>query len=154
MAFNSCRPTSKGFVRIGSAQPGVAPLIQPNYLSTEKDRQEAIQGSQLIRKFISTEALSKITVEEVLPGPSVQDDSSMLEYYQKNGGSIYHLCGTCAMGPDPVSHVVNHQLKVHGIKQLRIIDASIFPNITSGNINAPVMMVAEKGAEMILQEYI
>lgn len=154
MAFNSCRPTSKGFVRIGSAQPGVAPLIQPNYLSTEKDRQEAIQGSQLIRKFISTEALSRITVEEVLPGPSVQDDSSMLEYYQKNGGSIYHLCGTCAMGPDPVSHVVNHQLKVHGIKQLRVIDASIFPNITSGNINAPVMMVAEKGAEMILQEYI
>lgn len=154
MAFNSCRPTSKGYVHIASAQANDAPLIQPNYLSTEKDKQEAIQGSQLIRKLINTKALKEITVEEVLPGDKVQDDASMLHYYREKAGSIYHLCGTCSMGPDPLLHVVDHQLKVHGIDQLRVIDASIFPNITSGNINAPVMMVAEKGAAMILQEYI
>lgn len=153
MAFNSCRPTSKGFIKIASAYPNDAPLIQPNYLTTKKDQQEAIQGSQLIRQFIKTAALQQVTVKEILPGDKVKDEDSMLQYYRENGGSIYHLCGTCAMGPDPALHVVNHQLKVHGISRLRIIDASIFPNITSGNINAPVMMVAEKGAEMVLQQH-
>jgi choline dehydrogenase len=153
MAFNSCRPTSKGSVKIASANPNDAPLIQANYLSTAKDQNEAIQGSQLIRQFIKTTALKQITVEEVLPGDRATDEESMLQYYRENGGSIYHLCGTCSMGPNPQQHVVNHQLKVHGIKSLRVIDASIFPNITSGNINAPVMMVAEKGAAMVLQEY-
>ncbi len=153
MAFNSCRPTSKGFVKIASADPNAAPLIQANYLSTEKDQNEAIQGSQLIRQFIKTTSLKQITVEEVLPGEQVSDKDSFLQYYRKSAGSIYHLCGSCSMGPDPLLHVVNHELKVHGIEKLRVIDASIFPNITSGNINAPVMMVAEKGAEMVLQEY-
>lgn len=153
MAFNSCRPTSKGSIKIASSNPNDAPLIQPNYLTTEKDQQEAIQGSQLIREFIQTAALQQITMKEVLPGEKVKDEDNMLQYYRENGGSIYHLCGTCSMGPNPLKHVVNHQLNVHGIHRLRIIDASIFPNITSGNINAPVMMVAEKGADMVLQTH-
>jgi len=76
----------------------------------------------------------------------------MLKYFREQAGSIYHLCGSCAMGNEPEKSVVDHRLRVHGIKGLRVVDASIFPNITSGNINAPVMMVAEKGAQMILEE--
>ena len=76
----------------------------------------------------------------------------MLQYFKESAGSIYHLCGSCAMGPDPETSVVGTDLKVHGLKRLRIVDASIFPNITSGNINAPTMMVAEKGAAMILHD--
>ncbi len=153
MAFNSCRPSSKGTVKIASNNPEDAPLIQPNYLTTEKDQQEAIQGSRLIRQFIRTKALQQVTAKEVIPGDSVEDDASMLAYYRENGGSIYHLCGTCAMGPDAGTTVVDPRLNVHGLGKLRIVDASIFPNITSGNINAPVMMVAEKGAAIILSEH-
>lgn len=87
------------------------------------------------------------------PGDAVHDDQSMLEYFRANAGSIYHLCGTCAMGPDPREAVVDSGLRVHGVSGLRVIDASIFPNITSGNLNAPVMMVAEKGADLILEDH-
>jgi choline dehydrogenase len=80
------------------------------------------------------------------------DDTAMLQYFRDNSGSIYHLCGSCAMGPDPQTAVVDSRLRVHGMRSLRIVDASIFPNVTSGNINAPVMMVAEKAAQMILDD--
>lgn len=153
MAFNACRPTSKGSIELASDNPHDAALIKPNYLSTEKDKQEVLQGSRLIREIMQAPALQKITDAEVIPGLSkVNDDASMLQYFRENGGSIYHLCGSCKMGPDPATSVVNQGLKVHGIDGLRVIDASIFPNITSGNINAPVMMVAEKGAQMILDD--
>jgi choline dehydrogenase len=82
----------------------------------------------------------------------VTDDASMLQYFREQSGSIYHLCGTCAMGPDPRTAVVDARLRVHGIEGLRVVDASIFPNITSGNTNAATMMVAEKGAAMILED--
>ncbi|MBE1159655.1 GMC family oxidoreductase [Dyella acidiphila] len=152
LCFNPCRPSSRGTVRIASPHAEDAPLIDPNYLSTEKDVAEAIQGSRLIRRLMSTEALRSITVEETLPGPSVQDDRDMLGYFRQNSGSIYHLCGSAAMGRDPRNSVVNNFLKVHGVRGLRVVDASIFPNITSGNLNAPTMMVAEKGAALIRAE--
>lgn len=153
VAFNSCRPTSRGSIEISSNNPEDAALIKPNYLSTQEDYNEVLQGSRLIRKLMDTKALQAITEEEVIPGKSaVHDDESMMEYYRENAGSIYHLCGSCTMGPNPQNAVVNTRLKVHGIECLRVIDASIFPNITSGNINAPVMMVAEKGAAMVLQD--
>ncbi len=152
VVFNPCRPTSKGSIEIASGNSADAALIHGNYLSTEKDRQEVIQGSRLIRKIMSAPALQAITEEEVLPADEVQSDEEMLRYFQEKGGSIYHLCGSCAMGSDPETAVVDSRLKVHGVTGLRVVDASIFPNITSGNINAPVMMVAEKGAEMILAD--
>jgi choline dehydrogenase len=127
-------------------------LIRPNYLSTQKDLDEAVQGSQLVRRIMSCEALKAITVEETKPGTQVRSDADMLQYYREEAGSIYHLCGSCAMGPDPATAVVSNRLKVHGIDNLRVVDASIFPNVTSGNINAPTMMVAEKGAAMILED--
>ncbi|MEO9273776.1 GMC oxidoreductase [Marinomonas sp. 5E14-1] len=93
------------------------------------------------------------TKEEVIPGKDAVYDDTMMTYYRENAGSIYHLCGSCAMGPSAKDSVVDSQLKVHGIRNLRVIDASIFPNITSGNVNAPTMMVAEKGAEMVREDH-
>jgi len=152
MAFNSCRPSSRGSIEIASANPSDDALIMPNYLSTKKDLQEVIQGCKLVRKIMQTPALKAITIEEVSPAEDVFDDASMLAYFRENAGSIYHLCGSCAMGSDTQLAVVDNRLRVHGIKGLRVVDASIFPNITSGNINAPTMMVAEKGAAMILED--
>ncbi|MDR3446183.1 MULTISPECIES: FAD-dependent oxidoreductase [unclassified Dyella] len=152
LCFNPCRPTSRGSVRIASRHAEDAPRIDPNYLSTDKDIGEVIQGSRLIRRIMQTEALRSITVKETLPGPQVQNDAEMLAYFRENSGSIYHLCGSCAMGADPATSVVDKHLKVHGIDGLRVVDASIFPNITSGNINAATMMVAERGASLILRD--
>lgn len=150
MAFNACRPSSKGDVRINSADIRHSPLIDPNYLSTVQDQEEVLQASRLIRRLTETAPMRALIEREVTPGLDVENDAQMLAYFKENCGSIYHLCGTCAMGPDPKTSVVDAQLCVHGIQGLRVIDASIFPNITSGNINAPTMMVAEKGAELIL----
>ena len=152
LAFSPCRPTSRGTVEIASSQAGDAPLIRPNYLTTRKDVDEAVKGSQLVRKIMGSAALQAITVEETKPGNRVQTEADMLQYFREEAGSIYHLCGSCAMGSNPSTSVVSSRLKVHGIDNLRIVDASIFPNVTSGNINAPTMMVAEKGAAMILAD--
>ena len=152
LCFNACRPTSRGRVEIASARPADAPRINPNYLSTENDVREAIQGGRLIRRIMSAPALRAVTQAEVLPGAQVDGDEAMLAYFRQNSGSIYHLCGSCAMGPDPESAVVDARLRVHGLEGLRIADASVFPNVTSGNTNAATMMVAEKAAEMILQD--
>jgi choline dehydrogenase len=152
LCFNPCRPTSRGTIEIASGNPADAPLIDPNYLSTQKDIDEAIQGSKVIRTLMSASALRTITEEEILPGPQIDGDAALLEYFRENSGSIYHLCGSCAMGADEQTSVVDKRLKVHGIAGLRVVDASIFPNVTSGNTNAAVMMVAEKGADLILQD--
>jgi choline dehydrogenase len=152
LCFNPCRPTSRGHIEIKSNNPRDAALIDPNYLSTQKDIDEVIQGSRLMRKIMQAPALKGITVAEVLPGPAVESDEQMLQYFRENSGSIYHLCGSCAMGPDEQKTVVDKRLKVHGLDGLRIVDASIFPNVTSGNTHAAVLMVAEKGADLILQD--
>jgi choline dehydrogenase len=152
IAFNPCRPTSRGDILLGSPDPFAAPLIRPNFLSTEHDVGEVVQGSRLIRRIAEAPALAGIIEEEVSPSPSAESDEQLLDYFRQNSGSIYHLCGTCAMGPDAHNAVVDHRLRVHGLAGLRIVDASIFPNVTAGNINAPTMMVAEKGAELILED--
>ncbi|OLF54565.1 GMC family oxidoreductase [Pseudomonas chlororaphis] len=152
LCFNPCRPTSRGHIEIASKNPRDAALIDPNYLSTQKDIDEVLQGSRLMRQIMQAPALKGITVDEVLPGPAVESDAQMLEYFRENSGSIYHLCGSCAMGGDVETSVVDKRLKVHGIDGLRIVDASIFPNVTSGNTHAAVLMVAEKGAELILED--
>jgi choline dehydrogenase len=150
MAFNACRPSSSGQIKIQSAEATIAPLIDPNYLSTAHDMQEVLQAVRLIRRLSETLPMRRLIDAEVLPGLNVQSDAQMLDYFKAHCGSIYHLCGTCAMGPDAQTSVVDAQLRVHGVQGLRVIDASIFPNITSGNINAPTMMVAERGAEMVM----
>ncbi|WP_061170699.1 GMC family oxidoreductase [Caballeronia hypogeia] len=152
LCFNPCRPTSRGSVEIASARVEDAAKISINALTTPKDLREAVQGSKLVRKIMSSPALRGITAEEISPGPDVNSDADMLDYFRDQSGSIYHLCGSCAMGPDARTAVVDERLRVHGVEGLRIVDASIFPNITSGNLNAPTMMVAEKGADMVLED--
>ncbi|WP_133667807.1 GMC oxidoreductase [Paraburkholderia sp. BL10I2N1] len=148
--FSPCRPTSRGSVQLTSADIHEPPRIDPNYLSTEHDRQEAVAGARLVRRLAATQALLQVTAEETRPAAAVFDEASMLQFVREQSGSVYHLCGTCAMGSDARESVVNDQLQVHGVANLRVVDASIFPNITSGNTNAPTMMVAEKAAAMIL----
>lgn len=152
LAISPCRPSSRGSIEIASPNVADAPLIRPNFLSTEKDSSEVVKGSQLVRRIMQTPALKAVTVQETRPGKFVETEADMLRYFREDSGSIYHLCGTCAMGPDPAKAVVSDRLKVHGTEHLRIVDASIFPNVTSGNINAPTMMVAEKGSAMILDD--
>ena len=152
LCFNPCRPSSRGSIQIASDRAEDAAKIRINALTTQKDIDEAIEGCELVRKIMSTAALKDVTVEEISPGPQVNDRDAFLQYFREQSGSIYHLCGSCAMGPDDGNSVVDERLRVHGMSGLRIVDASIFPNITSGNINAPTMMVAEKGAEMILED--
>ncbi|MDE4920631.1 choline dehydrogenase-like flavoprotein [Cupriavidus metallidurans] len=144
------RPTSRGQVQISSPDVQAAARIDPNYLATEHDRAEAVAGCRLVRQLLETDALKAVTSSELKPGPSVKSDADLLDYYRENSGSIYHLCGTCRMGPDDGQSVVSPELKVYGVEGLRVVDASVFPNLTSGNINAPTMMVAEKAADMIV----
>ncbi|RZF27554.1 choline dehydrogenase [Paraburkholderia sp. UYCP14C] len=152
LAFNPCRPTSRGSIEIASNRAEDAAKIRINALTTQKDIDEVIQGCELVRKIMASQALQAITVEEISPGPQVDTREAFLQYFREQSGSIYHLCGSCAMGDDPRTSVVDARLRVHGMAGLRVVDASIFPNITSGNINAPTMMVAEKGADMILED--
>lgn len=152
LSFNACRPTSRGSVHIVSGQAEDRPRIHPNYLSTARDIEEAVQGSRLIRRIGQSRAMRTITDEEIRPGLQVQSDAELLAYFRETCESVHHLCGTCAMGADPARSVVDRSLKVHGVSGLRVVDASIFPNITSGSINAATMIVAEKGASLILRE--
>jgi choline dehydrogenase len=152
VAFSPCRPSSRGTIEIASNRAVDAPLIRPNYLSTQKDIDEVIQGSMLVRKLMQAPQLQAVTIGEVKPGNRVVSEAEMLQYFRNEAGSIYHPCGSCAMGAAAASSVVSSRLKVHGLDGLRIADASIFPNITSGNINAPTMMVAERAAAFILED--
>jgi choline dehydrogenase len=152
LSFNSCRPTSRGQLQINSADPFVYPTIQPNYLSTEQDVQEARAGNRVLRALAKTAPLADVITEELVPGAALQGDEALLDDFRKRADTVYHPSSTCMMGPDPLVSVVDARLRVYGVEGLRVVDASIFPNITSGNINAPTVMVAEKGAAMILED--
>ncbi len=145
------RPESKGFVRAKTANPFEAPEIQPNYLQEEGDRTVLLAGMKLARNLMRTEALKPYFDYEQYPGESVKTDEELLQVAKERGTTTFHVMGTCRMGPetDPLS-VVDESLCVRGIEGLRVIDASIMPNMLSANLNAAVMMIAEKGADMIL----
>jgi choline dehydrogenase len=145
------RPTSRGHVRISSADPLVYPTITLNYLSTAEDRQVAVDGIRFTRKIMQADALKPFAPEEYLPGPQVQSTEQLLQAAGDLGATIFHPVGTCKMGNDAFA-VVNDRLQVHGVDGLRVIDASIMPRITSGNTNAPTVMIAEKGAVFILED--
>ena len=152
LSFNACRPTSRGHLRIASADPFDHPLIQPNYLSTEKDIAEAVAGNRLLRSIARAAPLSDIITEEIIPGSHITDDEALLADFRARADTVYHPTSTCMMGADPATSVVDARLKVHGVEGLRVIDASVFPTITSGNTNAPTVMVAEKGADMVIED--
>jgi choline dehydrogenase len=146
------RPTSKGEINIISKDSRKNPKIKMNYLSSPEDRKVAAAGLKLIRKIVlESNEFKKYEPEEFRPGIDIKDDEEIVKAGSNYAQTIFHPVGTCKMGNDENS-VVSDELKVHGIENLRVIDASVMPNITSGNTNAPTIMIAEKGADMILNK--
>ena len=146
-----CRPESQGSIHIGSSDPMAPPKIRPNFLSQRLDRDTLIEAIRISRRIGEASALEPYRAYEMNPGPDCQGDDELLDYARRTGSTTYHVMGTCKMGADsdPMA-VVNDRLEVHGVEGLRVADASIMPTMPSGNINAPVLMVAEKAADMIL----
>ncbi len=142
------RPSSRGSVHIDSANPYEQPAIKPNYLSTDDDQRVAIDSVKFTRHIMDANALKPFSPEEILPGPSVETDDEILNAARDLGTTIFHPVGTCKMGNQD-GCVVDSELRVHGIRALRVVDASVMPTITSGNTNAPTMMIAERAAEFI-----
>lgn len=147
------RPQSKGYVRVCSGDPMIDPVVQPNYLAHPDDLNVLLKGIRLARSILSASSLKHYCDGETFPGSDVQNDEQLEAFIRRYGVSSYHLNGTAKMGPasDPTA-VVDPELRVHGLEGLRLIDSSVMPCITSSNICAPTMMIAEKGADMILSE--
>jgi choline dehydrogenase len=152
LGYSPCRPTSRGTVMARSPDPMAAPEIRPNYLSTEADRALMLAGAGMIRKLADTPAMRGVIEAEIAPGPEVQGDEAMRGYIRDSAWTVFHASCTCRMGVDPAASVVDPRLRVHGVAGLQVVDASVFPSVTSGNTNAPTSMVAEKAADMIMED--
>jgi choline dehydrogenase len=142
------RPQSRGYVEAKSPFPNIAPAINPRYLSEETDRRAIVGGLKFIRRLFAAPALAKYLGPELLPGAQVASDDELLDYARQKGSTVYHATCSCKMGSDQMA-VVDDQLRVHGLERLRVIDASVMPTVTSTNTNAPTIMIAERGAELI-----
>jgi choline dehydrogenase len=142
------RPLSRGYVEARSSDPREAPAINPRYLSEQTDRRAIIGGLRFIRRLFAAPALAKYCGPEILPGAYIESDNELLDYARQKGSTVYHATCTCKMGSDQMA-VVDDQLLVHGLDRLRVVDASVMPTVTSTNTNAPTIMIAEKGAELI-----
>jgi len=142
-------PSSKGTVKLGSGNFQDAPVIDHNYMSTDDDVHRAVWGYKLAEKLGKTNAFKPYRTGLYLPEETPKDDKAIADYIRQTGETLYHPTSTCKMGNDEMA-VVNHELKVHGVKKLRVVDASVMPNVTRGNTNAPTIMIAEKAADMIL----
>jgi choline dehydrogenase len=152
IGLSNCRPTSRGEIMISSADPLKHPRITPKVLSTAHDVEEMLAAVKFLRVIAAQKPLKDLIAEELRPGPAIQSDSELIADFRQRSGTVYHPSCTCRMGPDAKSSVVDASLRVHGVQGLRVIDASAFPSITSGNINAPTMMLAWKAAAMVLAE--
>ncbi|CCE03423.1 choline dehydrogenase, a flavoprotein; alcohol dehydrogenase (fragment) [Bradyrhizobium sp. STM 3809] len=145
------RPESRGSLRIRNADPATPPEIRINYLASETDRRANIDGLRILRKILAAPALKPYVSDEAYPGSKIVSDDDILAYCRQTGSTIYHPTSTCRMGTDALA-VVDQRLRVRGIDGLRVVDASIMPDLVSGNTNAPVIMIAEKASDMILQD--
>jgi choline dehydrogenase len=145
------RPESRGFVRIKSADPAARPAIQLNYLSAETDRRTMVAGMKLLRRIMQAPALAPYIESEYEPGPACASDEDLLAHIRARASTIYHPTCTCRMGEDAMA-VVDARLRVRGVGRLRIVDGSVMPSLVSGNTNAAIIMIGEKGAEMILED--
>ena len=145
------KPDSRGTIMATSPDPFARPAIRPNYLSSRTDELALLGGTRHVRRIFAAPALCQHSSGEIQPGPDIQKDDDLLAYARRSGNTLYHPVGTCRMGEDPRA-VVDSRLKVHGIEGLRVIDASVMPTLTTGNTNAPTIMIAEKGAAMIRED--
>lgn len=150
LCFQPCRPLSRGTVHIASANVADAPRIEPRYLSHPEDLAQALRGARLVRRLENTDAMRALIREPIAPRLDAMDDAAMVQDFRARASTCYHPVGTCTMGPDAASSVVDANLKVHGLDRLYVVDASVFPGVTSGNTHAPTTMVAHRGALAIL----
>jgi Choline dehydrogenase and related flavoproteins len=140
-------------VRLGNRDPLEKPLLNPNYLAEEADVRRMVQMTKMSREIFATKAFSQaLTGRELLPGPEYKTDADLLRFVRNRCDSYHHQVGSCKMGQDAMA-VVDSQLRVYGVEGLRVADASIMPSITTGNIHAPIMMIAEKASDMIKKDY-
>jgi choline dehydrogenase-like flavoprotein len=155
VSVTNVQPTSRGSLTLKSADPAAAPAIHPNYLATPEDRRVAADSIRVTRRIVAQPALKKYSPVEYLPGAQVRDDdeAGLIKAAGDIGTTIFHPVGTARMGrADDANAVVDARLRVIGVDGLRVADASVMPSITSGNTNSPTMMIAEKGAAMILED--
>ncbi len=152
LSAQPCRPTSRGHLQIRSPDPFAPPAIFPNSLATAEDCRDLLEGSKLLRRLAAAPSLAAVIDAELQPGPERQSDAALEDDMRKRASTVFHPVSTCRMGPDALANVVNHELTVYGTQGLRVIDASVFPAVTSGNTNAPTIMVAEKGADLVLRD--
>lgn len=151
LSFQPARPTSRGTIEIASLNPQDAPRIAPNYLSTAKDIEDVVAGGRLIQRLARTSAIRRFAKEAIPPDILTLDDDGLLDDFRKRCGSVFHPVSTCRMARDETEGVTDGELRVFGIDGLRVVDASSFPCITSGNTNAPTIMLAHRAAELILR---
>jgi choline dehydrogenase len=152
MSFNTCRPTSRGSVHIRSPDPVSPPAIVPNSLSTAADVQDVFDGARVLRGIAAASPLAAVIESERQPGAALVSDEAVLADFRQRAGSVFHASGTCAMGEDVRTAVLDARLKVRGVSGLRVADAAAFPNVTSGNTNAATIMLGEKAADLILED--
>ena len=145
------RPLSRGYVEAKSPNPAEQPAINPRYFAEETDRRAVVAGLKIVRRLFSAPAIKQYVGAETLPGEHIQSDDELLDYARQYGSTVFHASCSCKMGRDQLA-VVDDQLRVHGLQGLRVVDASVMPAVTSTNTNAPTIMIAEKGAAMILAQ--
>lgn len=151
-SIGQLRPASRGYLRINSNDPFKHPSIVPNYYSAEQDVIEMLEGARLLRALASTPALSAIIEQEITPGLNIDSDEELIADIRAHSTTLFHPTSTCMMGPDTNTAVVDTHCRVYGIENLRVVDASVFPTVTSGNTNAPTIMLAEKASDLILSK--
>ena len=152
LSVQPCRPTSRGRVRIASSDPRDPPRIEPNALSTNDDCRQAIAASRVLQRLATAPTLAALTTCRRAPDIVGMDETALLENFRDRAKSVFHASCTCRMGADASISVVDSRLRLHGLAGLRVVDASAFPNVTSGNTNAPTIMLAARGADMILAD--
>jgi choline dehydrogenase len=150
-SISPCKPKSVGYLELKAPDWRAAPLIQPNALSHPDDMKDMLTGARFLRKLAAAPALASVIAEELKPGRAAETDAEIEADIRERSYSVFHPCGTCKMGPDAATSVVDADLRVHGFEGLHVADASIFPDITSGNINAPSIMVGEMAAKRIMR---
>jgi choline dehydrogenase len=150
LCFQPTRPTSTGRIDVASADFREPPRIAPNYLSTDKDVEDAAYGGRLVQAIARTRAISGLIRAPVAPDLTRMSESELITDFRARAATVYHPVGTCRMGRGIGESVVDAALRVHGVERLRVVDASVFPTVTSANTNAPTLMVAQKGADLIL----
>ena len=152
LGVSNCNTNSRGQLRIKNSDPASHPIIEPNYLSHEEDVKDLLEGVKVLRKLAKTDSFKPVIGEEFRPGPECQTDEQLIQHIKDTVWTVFHPSSTCRMGPDPKSNVVDRNLRVHGIDGLRVADASIFPKLICGNINAATIMVGEKASDLILRD--